>query len=295
MSNIKLAFFLNLFFTIFEIIGGILTNSVALVSDAIHDLGDSLSLGVSWILEHISKKKPTAKFTYGYGRFSVLGGFITSVFLVVGIIFVLIEAIPRLLSPEVINAPIVLLFAVVGLLVNGFAAYKTAKGHSINERVISLHLLEDVIGWAVLLIVAGIMSIWTIPILDPILSILYSLFILYHVFKNLKEIGYVFLEGFNQSVDDDKMKSKLLFDEKIIDVHHMHYWTLDGRHNYMSLHVLLDDHTKPKEHDELIKEMKHILKHNNFHHITIETEYTPCEHKNCEPEVEPVGHHHHHH
>lgn len=290
-SNIKIAFFLNLSFTLFEIVGGLMTNSVALISDAIHDLGDSLSLGVSWYLEHLSKKKPNETFTYGYGRFSVLGGLITSVVLLIGIIFIMLEAIPRVLNPEPINAPVVLVFAVFGVLVNGYAAYKTTKGSSINERVISLHLLEDVLGWAILLIAAAVMSFIELPILDPILSILYSLFILYHVFKNLKEIGLVFLEGFDQ-MSEQQLISKLVLNQKVLDVHHVHYWTLDGHSNYISLHVLLKEETSPKEHDEIIHDLKHQLEHLNFHHATIESEYQKCQGENCPPTVEQ--HHHHH-
>lgn len=285
-STIKKAFFLNLSFTLFEIVGGLMTNSVALISDAIHDLGDSLSLGVSWYLEHVSKKKPNDTFTYGYGRFSVLGAFITSVFLLIGIIFVLLEALPRLLAPEPINAPVVLVFAMFGVLVNGYAAYTTSKGISINERVISLHLLEDVLGWAILLIAATVMTFIEIPILDPILSILYSLFILYHVIKNLREIGLVFLEGFNQ-MSESKLLSKLKLDPKVLDIHHIHYWTLDGHTNYISLHVLLSLETSPSEHDEIVQDLKHQLNHLEFHHATIETEYQKCSGENCPPLIEP--------
>lgn len=298
-SNIKLAFFLNFAFTILEIVGGLLTNSVALISDAIHDLGDSLSLGMSWYLEHLSKKKPTTRFTYGYGRFSVLGGLFTSVVLLGGIVFIILEAIPRILTPEPVNAPVVLLFAIVGVVVNGFAAWKTSHGSSINERVISLHLLEDVLGWVVLLIVAGVMSIWPLPILDPILSIVYSIFILFHVAKNLREIGVVFLEGFDRHVDLDALKTSLMVSPLVLDVHHIHYWTLDGMNNYMTLHVVLADSTTPQDHVEILHHMRHILEDSHFHHITIETEYVDCEHRNCEPLIaenppQHVHHHHHH-
>ncbi len=294
-SNIKVAFFLNFFFTIFEIIGGILTNSIALVSDAIHDLGDSLSLGVSWYLEHVSKKKPSKKFTYGYSRFSVLGGLITSIVLIVGIIFVFIEAIPRLIQPEEVNAPIVLLFAVFGVLVNGFAAYKTARGSSINEKVISLHLLEDVFGWAVLLVVSGIMTIWNIPILDPILSLLYSLVILFHVLKNIKKIGFVFLEGFESDMDQETIKHKLMENELVKDVHHIHYWTLDGSYHMMTCHVQLESLPNCQIYDELMHHMKHQLSDLGFDHVTIEVEYHKCVETDCNPQVDTSSHHHHHH
>lgn len=293
-SNIKLAFFLNLFFTIIEIIGGMITNSIALISDAIHDLGDSLSLGVSWYLESVSKKKPNSKYTFGYARFSVLGGLITSIVLVVGIVFIAIEAVKRIINPEPVNAPIVLLFAIFGILVNGYAAYKTSKGSSINERVISLHLLEDVLGWAVLLIVSIIMSIWELPILDPILSIVYGLFILFHVLKNLKEIGLIFLEGYKKPIDIEALK-KAIDEPLILDLHHLHYWTLDGNQNHVTLHALMDPKVTPIEHTRLIHKIKHTLEHMGFNHITIETEFDPCPDGNCHPVVSEQHNHHHHH
>ena len=160
--------------------------------------------------------------------------------------------------------------------------------------MISLHLVVDVLGWAVLLVVSGIMTIWELPILDPILSIVYSLFIFFHVAKNLKEIGYVFLEGFQGHVDMDQLKEKLLSFEHVKDVHHMHYWTLDGNINMVTMHVRLDQSLACEAHDHLIHEMKHVLTDFGFEHSTIEIEYQSCQDENCQPQINTSHHHHHH-
>lgn len=293
-SNIKTAFFLNVVFAIFELIGGILTNSVFLLSDAIHDLGDSFSLGTAWILERLSIKKPDRTFTYGYGRFSVLGALLTGLVLVFGTVFILIESSQRLFAPEEINTPVVLVFAVFGLFVNGYAAYKTSKSSSINERIVSLHMLEDMIGWVVLLLAAIMMMIVNVPILDPLLSILFSLFILLQAFKHLKQAAVVFLEGTTGHVSDEMIKERLMAIDGISDVHHIHQWTTDGNISLATMHVLLACVLNQNQHHVLLHQIKHELLDLGIQHTTIETEYLPCESEDCVTQTSVTHHHHHH-
>ena len=153
-KNLKVAFFLNLTFTILEFIGGIYVNSIAIISDAVHDLGDSLSLGTSWYLDSKSKKNANSKYSYGYRRFSLLGALINSVVLIAGSVYVIYEAVGRILEPEHSDAQGMVIFAIIGVLVNGYAAYKLSSGKSMNEKVVSWHLMEDVLGWVAVLIVA---------------------------------------------------------------------------------------------------------------------------------------------
>jgi len=180
-GNLKTAFFLNFAFTIIEIIGGILTNSVAILSDAIHDFGDSLSLGLAWYLQKLSKKGRNSTFTYGYKRFSLLGAIITSLVLVIGSVIILYEAIPRLFQPEPAHVPGMIGMAILGVIVNGAAVWRTRSGQSMNEQVVSWHLLEDVLGWMAVLLGAVLMYFFDAPIIDPLLSIGITLFILYNV------------------------------------------------------------------------------------------------------------------
>ena len=143
-KNLKIAFFLNVGFTILEFIGGIYVNSIAIISDALHDLGDSFSLGMAWYLNKKSKQEANNKYTFGYSRFSLLGALINSVILIAGSIYVISEALGRILEPQHSDAQGMIVFAIIGIAVNGYAAWKVSKGKSLNERVVSWHLLEDV-------------------------------------------------------------------------------------------------------------------------------------------------------
>ena len=126
-KNILVAFLLNLAFSIVELIGGIFTNSVAIISDALHDFGDSISIGVSYFLEKKSKKRPDSSYTYGYARYSTLGAVITNTILIIGSILVIINAVGRIINPVPINYNGMIIFAIFGVIVNGLAAYFTKE------------------------------------------------------------------------------------------------------------------------------------------------------------------------
>ena len=271
-SNLKLAFFLNLAFTIFEIIGGFYVNSVAIISDAIHDLGDSLSLGTAWYLERKSLKASDQNFTYGYKRFSLLGALITCIVLIIGSFFVINESIKRLLHPEPTNAEGMIVFAIVGVLVNGYAAWKLSGGSSLNERVVSLHLLEDVLGWVAVLIAAIVLLIWDIPFLDPLLSLAITAYILWNVFKRTKETLYIFLQGTPKEIKLEELTQKITNLSLIDSIHHTHVWTLDGESNVFSTHIKLVSFVESEQISALKKEVQTILRNYNFSHSTIEIE-----------------------
>lgn len=239
-KNLKTAFFLNLGFTIFELIGGYYVNSVAIISDAIHDLGDSLSLGTSWYLDVKSKQSPTKAFSFGYRRFSLLGALINSVILMAGSVYVIKEAIGRILNPESSNATGMLIFAIVGVLVNGFAAWKMSKGKTLNERVISWHLMEDVLGWFAILIVSIVLHFKDIPYLDPALSLLITIYILWNVVKRLKETLVIFLQGEPTDVDRELIEREILNIQHVESIHHTHIWSLDGEHHVFTTHLKLE-------------------------------------------------------
>ena len=236
-NNILMAFILNLLFAILEFIGGIFTNSIAIISDAIHDLGDAFSIGVSYFLEKISRKKPDNIYTYGYTRYSVIGAFITNMILLVSSIFVIISAFRRIVNPVDINYDGMIVFAFLGVIVNGLAAYLTSKGESLNQKAVNLHMLEDVLGWVVVLIGAFIIKFTSISLIDPIMSILVAIFILIGAFKGLKNILYLFLERIPNGISIDELKSHLLEIENILDIHHIHIWSIDGVNNYATIHV----------------------------------------------------------
>lgn len=271
-ENIKTAFFLNLGFTIIEIIGGFYTNSLAILSDALHDLGDSLSLGLSWYFHNLSHKGRTSTFSYGYKRFSLLGAVINSIVLLVGSILILTTAIPQLFDPQESNATGMIYLAILGVIVNGAAVLKLKKGSSLNEKVVSLHLLEDVLGWVAVLIGSLIMKFTDAPFIDPLLSVLIAGFILLNVYKNLKKSLLIILQGIPEEIDLEEIRKQLSQHEAIKDVHDCHAWSMDGEYNILTIHLKMKENKTLAELADLKCEIKKQIKHESIHHITVEFE-----------------------
>jgi len=273
-NRIGWAFFLNVTFTIIEFIGGILTNSTAIMADAVHDLGDSLSIGFAWFLSKVSEKGSNSEFTYGYRRLSLFGALINGLVLIIGSVWVLTEAIPKLLQPEMPIVDGMIALAVFGVLVNGFAAYKLSKGKTLNERVLNWHLLEDVLGWVAVLIVSIVLLFVDWPILDPALSILFTLYILINVAKNLWHTIRLFL----QAIPDKELSKsvyKTLIELKEVDsIHHLHLWSLDGEHHVLTAHLALQEALSTQQQLELKKSIAERLSKFNLEHTTIELEMT---------------------
>ncbi len=290
-KNILIAFVLNIIFSLFELIGGIFTNSVAIISDSIHDIGDAISIGISYFLEKKSKKSPDNTYTYGYARYSVLGATITTVILLLGSGLVIFNAIKRLINPVTINYDGMIIFALVGVVINFVAAYFTKEGESINQRSVNLHMLEDVLGWVVVLIGAIIMRFTDISRIDPIMSILVAIFIFVNALKNLKSILDLFLEKTPNGVSVDEIKTHLLEIENIIDVHHIHIWSMDNSNNYATMHVVVKDKNMNIKH-----KVREELKEHGINHVTIEIEdkTEKCEDTKCNIDVSNTNIHHHH-
>ena len=278
-KNISVAFFLNLFFVVVEVIGGIFTNSIAILSDALHDFGDCLSLAVAWAFQKKATQKRDHKYTYGYKRFSLLGSIFLSGVLVVSSAFVLFEAGKRLLEPQEVNAYGMLWIAVVGVIINGAAALRLKKGSSLNERAVFLHIMEDVLGWVAVLIVSIVMMFVNLPVLDPILSIAISIWVLANVYRNMRGTFKIMLQATPENIDLDDLEKKLNAIEDIISIHDLHLWTIDGESHIMTLHAVGNTTNQ-----ELLKhDIIDIAKPFHIDHVTIEIE-TPdidCQH-NCD-------------
>ena len=292
-KNILIAFILNISFSIFELIGGIFTNSISIMSDAVHDFGDALSIGISLILEKISKKKPDEKYTYGYARYSVLGALITTIVLTVGSIFVILGGINRILNPVAINYNGMIILAIFGVVINFLAAYFTREGDSINQKAVNLHMLEDVLGWVVVLIGSILMKFTNISLVDSIMSIGIATYILINAFKNLKDILDLFLEKTPKNISIEKIKKHLLEIKEIVDVHHIHIWSMDGVTNYSTMHIITEDQNIKELKNKIREEMNEL----GISHTTIEIEYKNdnCDEKECEVKINNEVHHHHHH
>ena len=293
-ARILTAFLLNLCFSVFELIGGLYTGSVASLSDALHDLGDAAGIGCSFFLERKSRKAPDATHTYGYIRYSVLGGLITTVILLAGSCMVIYNAVLRLLNPTPIDYNGMLLFAVVGVLVNLAAAIFTRNGDSLNQRAVNLHMLEDVLGWIVVLVGAVVMRFTDWVFIDPLMSIAVAIFILVHAVGTLREILNLFLEKTPDGVSVEELTAHLTALSDVIGVHHVHVRSLDGSRHYATLHAVING--DPAEAKAAIRAE---LAEHGITHTTIEIE-TPdevCADTECRvgSNGEPCGGHHHHH
>ena len=291
-KNILIAFILNLSFSIFEIIGGFFTGSVAIISDAVHDLGDATSIGISYFLEKKSKKQPDETYTYGYGRFSVIGSVITTVILLVGSVMVIYNAIKRIINPVEINYNGMIIFAVVGALVNFLAAYFTKDGDSLNQKAVNLHMLEDVLGWLVVLIGAVVMRFTDIRIIDPLMSMGAAIFIFINALKNLKEVLDLFLEKIPNNISIEEIKHHIKEIDGVIDVHHIHIWSMDGQLNFATMHIVANENSH-----EIKDKIREELKEHSIGHATLEIENPNdhCHEEHCHIEHSSHSHSHHHH
>jgi cobalt-zinc-cadmium efflux system protein len=271
-GNIAVAFWLNFCFTIIEFIGGYLTNSVAIMADAMHDLGDCLAIGFAWLASKVATKKATPKYSYGFRRWSLLSALVNSVILVLGSVWILSEAIPRLWSPQLPLAEGMIALAVLGVLVNGAAVYKLRFGKTQNEQVLSWHLLEDVLGWAAVLIGSILLYLTSWAWIDPVLSIGFTCFILINVWRNLKKTLQLFLQISPDPQLTKEVTAKLSSLDFVADTHHLHLWSLDGEQHVLTVHLVLreeTDSTLLRQHKEQIRLL---LEPYQLAHTTVEFE-----------------------
>ncbi len=291
-KNIFLAFILNLAFSIFEFVGGIFTGSVAIISDAIHDIGDATSIGIAFFLEKKSKKQPDEKYTYGYTRYSIIGSVITTLILLFGSVMVIYNAIVRIINPTEINYNGMIVFAIVGVLVNFVAALLTREGDSLNQKAVNLHMLEDVLGWVAVLIGAIVMRFTNFYILDPLMSIGVAIFIFVNAIKNLKEVLELFLEKVPHNIDVNELKEHIGKINGVLNIHHIHIWSMDGHNNYATMHIVAEGDSH-----NIKKQIREELKEHGIGHVTLEIEAKNehCHEELCHIEFTSSTHHHHHH
>jgi len=263
---------------VLEIVGGLWTNSLAILADAVHDLGDSLALGAAWYFENYSQRAGDRLYSYGYRRFSLLGAVISAVVLITGSLFILSEVIPRLLHPEPAHAPGMILFAVVGVVVNGLAVLRLRGLHGLNARMVAWHLLEDVLGWLAVLVVGVILLFRPVYILDPILSALITLYVLFNVVKSLRKALNIFLQAVPEGLSLDDLEGALRRLPHVCTTHHTHVWSLDGENHVLSTHVVVEADIS-KEQIVLLKQgIREVIRDLDVQHSTVEIEFgdEPC-------------------
>lgn len=266
---------LNLGFSLVELVGGMYAGSVAVVADAVHDFGDGLALFLAWCMEGIAGKKSDERFSYGYRRVSLLSALVTSFFLVASSIFVIIQAVPRLMNPVQPKTGWMLGMAILGIAVNAVAASRLHAGQTMNERVLSWHLVEDLLGWVVVAISSVVMMFVDLPIIDPVLSLVFVAFILFNVLRNLRSTLVLFLQGTPEHMNTDALRAAIMEVPGVAGVHDMHVWSLDGAHHVLTMHLVVDAADLPVI--EAIKARVKEVVHSAGDHIhpTIEVESAP--------------------
>ncbi len=290
-KNILVAFVLNLSFSIFELFGGISTNSISVISDAVHDFGDALSIGISFFLEKKSKKKPDNVYTFGYARYSVFGAFITNSVLITGSVLVIVNAVKRLINPQEIDYDGMLIFAIFGVIINLAAAFLTHKGESLNQKAVSLHMLEDVLGWLIVLVGAITIKFTKITIIDPIMSIGMASFISINAVKGFRTCVDLFAEKIPKGINTEEIAEHIRSIEGVSSIHHIHIWSMDGVNNLATMHIV----TNRDKQSELKTNIKNELKEHGIAHSTIEFEEFgfECDDTECHANAHINTHHHH--
>lgn len=275
VKNMLFAFILNVSFSIIELFGGILTNSISIISDALHDLGDAISIAISIIFEVRSSKEPDHKYTYGYARYSVAGALITATVLMVASAVIVYKSVLRLLNPSQVNYEGMIVLAIFGVIINGLSALKLLKGNGkgINERALTLHMFEDVLGWAAVLIGSIVIKFTGWFMIDAVMSLCISVYILIHAAFHIKEIFAILLQKSPEGIDPAKVKAELEEIEGVEDIYHIHLWTLDGIENYATLIAKITEGVSYEVNQRIKAEIREKLHKIGIYHIVIETEY----------------------
>lgn len=271
-KRVRFAAFLNVAFTLLELVGGLWTNSLAILSDALHDFGDSIALLSSWFFERGAQRSPDSKKTFGYQRLSLFSALFSASILIGGSIFIILQAIPRVFNPELVNAFGMLGIAIIGILFNGLGFFLLKKGESLNEKVLSWHLLEDLLGWGAILGGSIVIYVWDIYVIDPLLTIGLSIFILYNVTINLREAINILLQGVPKHINLKKVKKDLTSVKGVLGIHDIHVWSLEGETDVLTAHVVLDDEELKNQSEEIKHIVKEILLKHHIEHSTIEIE-----------------------
>ncbi len=271
-ENVKFAAGLNIVFTLIEIVGGLLTNSLALLADALHDFGDSIALVVAWWAERKAKTPADNKMTFGYHRLSLLSSVFAAVVLISGSLLILSKAIPRLIKPEHVDAQGMILIAVIGLVINSLGFLKLRQGISQNEKILSWHLLEDMLGWLVLLAGSVIIKFWDTHVIDPLMTIGFTVFILWGAGRNFKETVDLLMEGVPNYINREQVKKVMLSVQGVVDVHDLHIWSLEGETNLLTAHVVVDKGMGLRDLETIKDMIKNKVKSLRIGHLTIEFE-----------------------
>lgn len=276
--NMTIAFLLNFSFAIIEFIFGLLFNSSAVLADAVHDTGDALAIGLSTLFEKISTKKEDREYTLDYKRYSLLGAMLTSVILLVGSTLVIVENIPKLFAPEKVNYDGMLVLGIVAIVVNTAASRVVSHGHSHNESILSLHFLEDILGWIAVIVVSLILRFTDWYFLDPLLSLFIAGFILSQALPKFWENIQIFLDHVPSDVDLSQLYQEIAALENVRAITQLNVWTTDGLEKFAMLHICLENPNLLAETQDTLRRKLHAY---GIAKVTIQTDESLQEHQEC--------------
>lgn len=290
-----IAFFLNLSYSIVEFIAGGIFGSSAVLADSVHDLGDAIAIGISAFLESISNREEDSHYTLGYKRFSLLGAMVTAVILMTGSVLVILENITKLFHPQPVNDEGILWLGIIAVSINVLASLLIRKGQTKNESILSLHFLEDTLGWLAVILMAIVLRFTDWYILDPLLSLAISFFILSKAIPRFWSTLRIFLDAVPEGVDIQQVKSDLEQLDHVASINQLNLWTMDGLEKNAIVHVCL----KRMEHMEVCKEaIRALLKERGFQNVTIEVDEDLATHRAHKRKIEELevdqGHGHDH-
>jgi cation diffusion facilitator family transporter len=269
---------LNIAFVVIEAIAGILQNSMALLSDAGHNLADVGALALSLFAFKMLTVKSNAKYTYGYRKTSILVSLLNAVILLISIGIIIFEAIQRLIHPQPINGLTISIIAAIGIIINFISAkmFFKSKEHDINVKAAYLHLLSDAV-ISMGIVVAGIAIYYSNWFwLDPAISIVIALVILVSTWQLLKDSLRLSLDGVPANIELTEIKSAAMKIDGVKNIHHIHIWAMSTTENALTAHLVLTSEVNYIHEQKIKNELKHLLEHKNIQHVTLETERETC-------------------
>lgn len=291
--TVWVAFFLNLSYAIVEFIAGGIFGSSAVLADSVHDLGDAIAIGISAFLETISNREEDRQYTLGYKRFSLLGALVTAVILITGSILVILENITKLFNPQPVNDEGILWLGVIAVSINVLASLVVRKGKTKNESILSLHFLEDTLGWLAVILMAIILRFTDWYILDSLLSLVISIFILTKAIPRFWSALKIFLDAVPEGVETGDLEKDLEALINVKSVNQLSIWSMDGLENNAIIHLCLEDW------EQMIvtkNQVRQLLEERGIQNITIEVDASESNHAQHKRKVtaleQPHGHQH---
>ena len=290
-TSIWLAFFLNLSYAIVEFIAGGIFGSSAVLADSVHDLGDAIAIGISALLETISNREEDRQYTLGYKRFSLLGAMLTAVILMIGSVLVILENVTKIVHPQPVNEEGILWLGIIAVAINVLASLVVRKGKTKNESILSLHFLEDTLGWLAVILMAIILRFTDWYILDPLLSLVISIFILSKAIPRFWSALKIFLDAVPEGLDIEQVKNGLERLDNVASLNQLNLWTMDGLEKNAIVHLCLEDW---EQMTETKNQVRQLLEERGVQNITIEVDTSQSNHAQHKRKVTALEQHHGH-